>query len=286
MKPTHIVLTDKGIGCIEVPVYPMQLRIKAVDELTRIIYEEALKRAMDNVVLFEDQNVWAWAIPDEMMVKGKLYPVPENYEIKIKKYYEGGFSFERCAILVPKQKDIDPEFRNSLEKNFDRLVEGLPKQEFNIGDKVMTVKGEIGTITYINNLSGDNHRADVRIGAKCNVEKVNTLILVPKQEPCTCPDDQCLLGDHPTCRWKKQPTPIEEAAERSNPYNWNISRSAYEEGFTAGAKYQENLAIKFVNWIMVMKYEIQSDGWSMWWSKDMKEYSTEDLFEIFKLYNK
>jgi len=33
---------------------------------------------------------------------------------------------------------------------------------------------------------------------------------------------------------------------------------------------------------MAMRYEIQSDGGSMWWSKDMKEYSTEGLFEIFK----
>lgn len=22
-------------------------------------------------------------------------------------------------------------------------------------------------------------------------------------EKCTCPDDQCLLGDHPICRWKE-----------------------------------------------------------------------------------
>lgn len=32
-------------------------------------------------------------------------------------------------ILVPKQKDIDHEFRDSLEKNFDRLIDGLPKQD-------------------------------------------------------------------------------------------------------------------------------------------------------------
>jgi len=78
------------------------------------------------------------------------------------------------------------------------------------------------------------------------------------------------------------PTSIEEAADAHLPPIGTPHRKWVKMGFIAGARHQEDLAIKFVNWIMSMKYEIESDGCSMWWSKDMKEYSTEDLFEIFK----
>jgi len=77
MKPTHIVLTEKGIGCIEAPDF------KDFDIPQEERYQQALKAAMKEVVLFEDQNVWAWAIPDEMPVKGKLYPVPEFYHVEV-----------------------------------------------------------------------------------------------------------------------------------------------------------------------------------------------------------
>lgn len=41
-------------------------------------------------------------------------------------------------------------------------------------------------------------------------QSVNTV------DKCTCPDDQCLLGDHPTCRWRGfTPKTLEESAENS-----------------------------------------------------------------------
>jgi len=55
MKPTHIVLTDKGIGCIEAPVRPIEMRVKSIDELTESVYQQSLKKAITHVVLFKDE---------------------------------------------------------------------------------------------------------------------------------------------------------------------------------------------------------------------------------------
>jgi len=232
MKPTHIVLSDQGIGCIEAP----NMLNSVIDHNWEIRYQQALEAAMKQVVLFNDQNVWCWAIPDKMPVKGKLYPVPENYRIEIK--YEGVepingpfgtfmFGGKAYAVLVPKQKDIEPEFKDSLEKNFDRLVDGLTKQG---PDKTISQ-------TYS--------------------EEV----------------------------FKKQPTSIEEAADNANGYSVYAKDKAviFKEGFIAGARHQEDVAIKFANWIMASHYKIASVGGSLWWEdKNEKEYSTERLFEIFK----
>jgi len=132
MKPAHIVLTDHGIGCIEAPDDKNRF---SDNYHYRSYYEQAIEAAMKEIVLFSDQNVWCWAIPDEMPVKGKLYPVPDGYDVRLTCSIDAcedcrysNHCYRRVAILVPKQKDIEPEFSNSLEKNFDRLVGGLPKQ--------------------------------------------------------------------------------------------------------------------------------------------------------------
>ena len=138
---------------------------------------------------------------------------------------------------------------------------------------------------------------------KCRFQYKPDEVLVPKQKELTItqletaihsdsnnwqpqePDKVWLpysgkMGDKPNL--EVQPTSIEEAA---NSYSNSIERSedgAIQEAYIQGAKRQEGIVIKFAEWIVKNKYLSCSDGKSLWWQKNLTNYSTEELFEIFK----
>ena len=125
MKPTHIVLTDKGIACIVAPEKPEPSYLHITSSLyintqwyketggykdPMTWYNEKLEAAMKQVVLFKDQLEISWTLGIPME-KGKLYPVPDGYEIKIKNgepcvdldCHVPQDHIHQYAILVPKQ---------------------------------------------------------------------------------------------------------------------------------------------------------------------------------------
>jgi hypothetical protein len=127
MKPNAIVITDKGIGCIEAP--------EPIEGGFTSDYLEALEAAMKQVVLFKDQyftaNKLAALLSIDKFKQDKLYPVPDGYEIELE--YGDGRTFVKNptypeafprvrAILVPKQ---DPEH----VKDFEKIFPLMPKQE-------------------------------------------------------------------------------------------------------------------------------------------------------------
>ncbi len=139
MKPNTIILEDDGLYCFEAPEKPDFQKTFAIDK-TYIwdkylcdlkLWEQALEAAKNQKVKFKNQsgvmdiyyqsictvkNCTDLTCECEWLKKGKLYPVPENYTIKIE--YEGGkptngpfgtfmFGETRYAILVPKQEPVN-----------------------------------------------------------------------------------------------------------------------------------------------------------------------------------
>lgn len=127
-----IILTDRGVGCIEAPdIRPPAIRTIYNRDL-RERYEQALEAAMKKKVLFkpEEQNAIMLLMNHKvgLLEKGKLYPVPEGYWIELE--YGDGRTFVKNptypeasphvrAILVPKQEPAIKSIREKFERWYD-----------------------------------------------------------------------------------------------------------------------------------------------------------------------
>jgi len=128
MKPNCIILTDKGIGCIEAPEKPVMGS-----------YYLALEAALKQVVLFKDHpnvhNQLADLLIEKQYEQGRLYPVPDEYEIKIEIHsiYNGkdNPSIE-YAILVPKEEIMAEKFWSNIEKSYAHVKQPTIKQPTSI----------------------------------------------------------------------------------------------------------------------------------------------------------
>jgi len=129
MKPDTIVVTDQGIGCIEAP------DSDSFGALEYREYNKVLEAAMKQAVLFKDHpnvhNQLADLLIEKQYEQGRLYPVPDEYEIKIEIHsiYNGkdNPSIE-YAILVPKHVPVlHPTMGHEL--NPLTKIEFVPKQE-------------------------------------------------------------------------------------------------------------------------------------------------------------
>jgi hypothetical protein len=118
MKPTHIVF-DVKVGCIEAPDKPIKWNYESggneqgayVDPTYYEhlkIYEEALEQAMKEIVYFDGlqkpyiMDLLRGGNTDVKIIQGKLYPVPDGFEIVIKEDPDNRDG-KLYAILVPKQ---------------------------------------------------------------------------------------------------------------------------------------------------------------------------------------
>jgi len=80
---------------------------------------------------------------------------------------------------------------------------------------------------------------------------------------------------------KKQDIPTKKEFEM----DFNFIDEDYLEGFTAGVQSQEDIAIKFAEWIAVRYYSMHQSS-NTWFDGEYRVGSTEKLFEIFKQENK
>jgi len=128
MKPNTIVLTDKGIGCIQLNPVSIGMTPTGKDR-----QQAASEQAMKQVVLFKDQ-VFARSLFNHMEYN-KLYPVPDGYEIKIETHsiYNGkdNPSIE-YAILVPKEEIMAEKFWSNIEKSYAHVKQPTIKQPTSI----------------------------------------------------------------------------------------------------------------------------------------------------------
>ena len=137
MKPNAIALNKHGkIVALEAPEKSHYI----IDDDGLERYKETLKTAIENGVEFKHTEITAMAmgLHDGELEQGKLYPVPDGYEIKIKKDY---IELEEYAILVPKQESKCKEYcncaREAIKSGANRdWVDGIqdncplkPKQE-------------------------------------------------------------------------------------------------------------------------------------------------------------
>jgi len=155
MKPTHIVLTDQGIGCIEAP----NMLNSVINHNWEIRYQQAIEAAMKQVVLFKDQNVWCWAIPDEMPVKGKLYPILDGYEVRFETWQQGDNKVD-YAVLIPKQgsdKTISQTYSEEVFKQQPTSIEEA---------------AEVYSKKSSNSVFQENHKLDFIAGARHQEEKL------------------------------------------------------------------------------------------------------------------
>ncbi len=133
MKPNTIILEDDGLYCFEAPEKPDFQKTFASDNtytwnkylIDLKNYHDALEAAKKQKVKFKNFKVIKNLHVNTIIVvdgyemaieKGKLYPVPDGYEIKIEQPCKDGcesssYCLDTCAksgyaVLVPKQEPV------------------------------------------------------------------------------------------------------------------------------------------------------------------------------------
>jgi len=190
-----IILTDKGIGCIEAPDPNDTIGKYGAyfDNLPK--YKKELEAAMKNVVLFKDQKGTikdCYNLFDTPYIeKGKLYPVPENYEIKLEDKVCYFHEDPKTNLWKPYPSESKWTNNPNLAYQFDTITEAL---------EALTMPDRLNDIVV----------TDIFIDAYA--------ILVPKQESVKIPT-QKELEDYLTVyrewtklrawikRWKHEVTP-------------------------------------------------------------------------------
>jgi hypothetical protein len=306
MNLNTITLDKDGlIKAFEMPEHPAdqakRLNIDFYDSSAWHQYEQAIEAAIK--IPFKDQRQVEKAIMADHFRKphygfgweqGKHYPVPESFTIEIGNSCNacGSFSSQsicgdgckvanmsckiskgvtQYAILVPKQ---EPEhlykctcdaWGNALSNTVGYCPHcGKPLVE----SKQQPVKEQLCNCV-------SHTECECIYENKCS--ECGLPLRPTKQEPLieyTNSPDMTELIVNPS----KQPTSIEEAAE-------DFIDEDYADGFTAGVQSQEDIAIKFAEWIAVRYYSMHQSS-NTWFDGEYRVGSTEKLFEIFKQENK
>jgi len=149
MKPNAIVFDGKGVGCIVAP----DITNSVIDHHWELRYNKALEAAMKNIVYFKPEDLEMVTTKIQIaggflnrLEKGKLYPVPDGYEIEIKEEpsEDSGIDgsgppyskvdFESYVVLVPKQETgiSDEQVRQEAELSGITSIEEAAKDSFNL----------------------------------------------------------------------------------------------------------------------------------------------------------